>query len=408
MKRLLTVLAHEFKVTAANKAFVIITIIGPFLIAAIAILPSFLIQRTGNRIDPGTTVAVVGADEALIRHMRTALEPRDLIVEPVNSAEGATRRVQNEAIHGALLLPENYLEDLRYRYVSQTGTDLNVSEVLRSVVGDYVVRQRMAEAGLDPARIDDLTARPQLSVQRITETGVAEEQDFGSVILTAIVFVMMIYMTILFYGQIIGRSVLVEKTEKTVEIVLSSVSPQQLLFGKILGKGLAGLVQYAVWIGVALLLTELLAPGLELNLPTGLEPATFGFLLLFFILAFFLYATGYAAIGSGASDEQHMGQLGMPLIAMLIVPMVMASAIVMSPGGGFAVFLSYFPFTAPIVMFVRIMVQSPPAWEIVLSVAIMVVTIIAMVLLSAKIFRVGILMTGRRFKLSEILSWVRA
>lgn len=408
MKRLLTVLSHEFRMTAANKAFVIITIIGPFLIAAVAVLPSLLIQRTGNRIEPGTTIAVVGADESLVRHLREGLGPRNLSIEPMTRVEAATAQVQREEIHGALILPENYLENLQYRYVSQTGTDLNISESLRSVVGEFVVRQKMAQAGLDPARVRELTARPELSVQRITEGGAAQEQDFGSIILSAIMFVMMIYMTILFYGQIIGRSVLVEKTEKTVEIVLSSVSPRELLFGKILGKGLAGLLQYAVWISLALLLTEWLAPEVGLTLPTGLEPSTFAFLLLFFVLAFFLYATGYAAIGSGSTDEQHMSQLGMPFILMLVIPMVMASAIVMDPSGGFARVLSYFPFTAPIVMFVRVLVQTPPPWEILLSVGIMVVTIIGMVFLSAKIFRVGILMTGKRFKLSEILSWVRA
>lgn len=408
MNRLFTVLRHEFKVTAANKGFVIITIIGPFLIAAVALLPSLLIERSTGQIDPGTTVAVVGANQTLLDYMGEGLSSRNLTIEPVNSVESATARVREGEVQGALVLPENYLENLSYRYLSQTGTDISISESLRAVVGEYVVRERMSAAGLDPARVRELTAQPSLSVQKVTESGEAQEQDFGTIIAMTIVFVMMIYMTILFYGQIIGRSVLVEKTEKTVEIILSSVSPRELLFGKILGKGLAGLLQYAIWIGVALLITQWLAPEVGISLPSGLEPAVFAFLLLFFILAFFIFATGYAAIGAGASDEQHMGQLGMPLILMLVIPMVMVSAILMDPGGGLSQFLSFFPFTAPIVMFVRVMVQMPPVWEILLSVGIMVATIIVMVLLSAKIFRVGILMTGKRFKLSEILSWVRA
>jgi ABC-2 type transport system permease protein len=408
MKRLVTVLGHEFRMTAANKAFVVITIIGPFLLAAITILPSVLVQRTGERVEPGTTIAVAGADQALLEHMRTSLAENNLETMVVSDADAARQAVSSKDAHGALILPENYLEDLEYQYISETGTDLNVSQTLRSVVSEYVVSRRMIGAGLDPERVRDLTRRPQLRVRKLTETGATEEQDFGSIIITALVFVMLIYMTILFYGQMIGRSVLTEKTQKTVEILLSSVSPRELLFGKILGKGLAGLVQYAIWIGVALVISQWLGPRFGLTMPSGLEPALFGYLLLFFVLAFFLYATGYAAIGSGAGDEQHLGQLGIPLIMMLIIPMISASAIVISPGGTFSVVLSYFPFTAPIVMFVRVMVQTPPAWEIVLSVAVMVLTIVGMVLLSAKIFRVGILMTGKRFKLSEILSWLRA
>ena len=218
---------------------------------------------------------------------------------------------------------------------------------------------------------------------------------------------MLLYMTTLLYGQMIGRSVVVEKTSKTVEIMLSSIRPLDLLFGKLLGRGMAGLVQYGIWISVALLLIQVLGPAVNLTTSISLKPAHFGFLILFFILAFFLYSSIFAALGAGAEDEQHLGQLSWPFIMFLVIPMVLISPIVMNPTSLFVIILAYFPLTSPIVMFVRVLIGNPKAWEILICIAILISTIGVTILLSAKIFRVGILMTGKRMKVKEILRWIR-
>jgi len=218
----------------------------------------------------------------------------------------------------------------------------------------------------------------------------------------------MLYMTILIYGQAIGRSVLNEKVSKTVEIVLSSVSPLDLLFGKILGHALASLLQYAVWIGMGLLFINVLRPVIGITGLPRIPVSLIGYLLLFFLLGFFLYTALYSALGSAAQDESHFGQLGWPVIMFLVVPMVAVSGIIMNPNSSLVVFLSLFPMTAAIVTFIRLVVTGLPAWQILVSVAIQVVSVAGVILLSAKIFRVGILMTGKRYKLSEIVRWLRA
>ena len=218
---------------------------------------------------------------------------------------------------------------------------------------------------------------------------------------------MMIYMTVLLYGQLIGRSVVQEKTSKTVEIMLSSLSPRELMFGKILGLGIAGLIQYGVWFGMGIALITFIGPALNVQMPQAISVNNFVWLIVFFILAFFLYGAGYAAMGAAAEDEHHLGQLALPLIIFLIIPMVMISPMIMNPNSPFVVILSYFPMTAPIVMLVRILVHMPPLWEIALSLGIIISSVIGAGFLGAKIFRVGILMYGKRPKLTEVLHWIR-
>jgi ABC-2 type transport system permease protein len=189
--------------------------------------------------------------------------------------------------------------------------------------------------------------------------------------------------------------------------MLSSVHPRELLVGKIAGKAVASILQYAVWIGMALLFLNIIGPlvNVEINLAGGAE--NFVYLVAFFLLAFFLYSTIYAALGAASEDEQHLGQLGWPVIFFLVVPMVMIGAIAANPDSLLPRILSIFPLTAPIVMFQRLLIGSPAAWEVALSIALMVASIATIAVLAAKIFRIGILMTGKRFSLSEIVRWLR-
>ena len=217
---------------------------------------------------------------------------------------------------------------------------------------------------------------------------------------------MLLYMTVLLYGQLIGRSVVMEKTSKTVEIMLSSVTARDLMFGKILGLGLAGLLQYGVWVSMAMILTKLVGPLFNLAVPPGLSAGNLFWLVLFFILAFFLYASAYAALGAASEDEHNLGQIAWPLLMFLVIPLVMIGTLVTSPDSSLSVFFSLFPMTSPIVMLVRILVSPPPSWQIILCVALLLVSVAGMALLAAKIFRVGILMTGKRAKLKEILRWI--
>jgi ABC-2 type transport system permease protein len=405
MRKLFMVIKQEFRMTAANKVFIIITIIGPFLILAVSVLPG-LFAGSSTSVPEDTTVAVVGVSSSEFSEISSALQQSRIKAVRKTDPESAKTAVLEGRYKGMLTLPSDYVDANQYHYYSKTGTDIIVTETLQAVIGHMVITKRLAREGIDPSRVSALTARPQISVHKIeTESG-GRGQDFFSVFSTAMAFVMLLYMTVLLYGQMIGRSVITEKTSKTVEIMLSSVRPVQLLFGKILGKCLAGLLQYGIWIGVALVLAYIIGPSLNIQIPASLTLFNLLFLIIFFILAFFLYSAAYAALGAGAEDEQHLGQLAWPLILFLVLPLITMSGFIMNPGSTLAAVLSYFPMTAPIVMLIRVILDTPPAWEVFLSILLLLATITGFIFLSSKIFKVGILMTGKRFSIKEILRWV--
>lgn len=406
MSKLGKVTGHEFRMTAATKTFLILTILGPFLITAMAVLPTVLSSQ-GERKQ--IEIAAVGLPEGLYRQVAPPLEAMKI---KLTRWEGAVSeldsRVLRGQLYGYLSFPEDPMSASNLQLVSREVADFKIVALLKSMVGQAIVGERLRSSGLDSSSIRRMIAAPEITNQQITKSGQKVQQDLLSSILIGITFTMMLYMTILLYGQSIGRSVVQEKISKTVEIMLSSVDARDLLFGKILGQAAASLLQYAVWIGMALLFMRILGPSLNLNQLPQLSGALPLYLVLFFLLGFFLYAGLYAAMGAAAEDEHNLGQLSWPILLFLILPMVSVGAIVTNPASSYSVLLSLFPLTSPIVMFVRIMMSDPGAWQIFLSVALLVAAILSVMLLSAKIFRVGILMMGKRFKWREILRWIRA
>lgn len=407
--RLWTIVRMEFRLTAANKAFIILTILGPFLILAVTVLPSYLSMRGGVGGNAELTVAVVNADPVFLEGIRAPLaQNRIRVFDAQGSAATLDAEVNAGAIDGYLILPDDLARASRIQYVSKNVSDFRVMGVLQGVIGQSVVAGRLIQAGLAAEKVPSLVQPPLIETRQLAASGEKQNQDFLSVLMTGLTLSMLLYMTVLLYGQTIGRSVLTEKTSKTVEIMLSSVRPMELLFGKILGKAAASMLQYGVWMSLTAAFLSLFGSRLGVSIPIGGSLSTLAFLVMYFLLAFFLYCSLFAALGAASQDEQHLGQLSWPLIVFLVVPIVMISPIIGSPNSPLIVGLSLFPLTGSVVMFLRIVVGAATTAEILASVAILLVTIAGVILLSAKIFKVGLLMTGRRFRLGEILRWLRS
>lgn len=408
MRKLLAVAKREFKAAAANKTFVIMTILGPFLILAITVLPT-LLNNDPKIASSGKPVAIYAERDDAGAYLGAAFESQKIPSVRVEDASRAKERVLSGEYAGLVEVPARW-PDEEARYYSATGTDAALFGTSQGVLGALATELRVAEAGLSPEAAARLLSKPGFRVVKLG-ADLSEEtktdRDFMAVLFTALSFVMMIYMTVLLYGQMIGRSVVQEKTGKTVEVMLSSLSSRDLMFGKILGLGLAGMLQYGVWMGMGVLMIKVVGPLFSLSLPAAVTVSNFGWLVFFFLLAFFLYAAGYAALGAAAEDEHHLGQLAWPLILFLVIPMVMISTMIMNPASPLVLGLSYFPMTAPIVMLVRILVSAPAWWEVAASVGAILLAIVGVGFLGAKIFRVGILMTGKRPKIGEVLRWAR-
>lgn len=405
MRKVFPVIREEFKMTAANRAFIILTIIGPFLIAAVALLPGILAIKAANP-EKDYQIGVCAQDQSFVAQLGERLEERKIIFRRGEDLEIMKNQVISGELEGLLIIPDRYMEEKVFSYYTRQGGNLFVSEAIQGVLGGIIVSNRLAEEGLDPGRIASLTARPSLKTMIIDQQGEEKSQDVMEVLLIALTFVMMIYMTVILYGQSIGRSVLMEKTSKTVEILLSSVSPSAIMFGKMIGKGSAAILQSGVWVSMAIFIVKIVGPRFGLAIPAVLTVTNFLYLFSFFILAFFLYAAIYAALGAAAEDEQHLNQLLLPVLIFLMVPIFMFSGLVFNPESSIAIFLSFFPFTAPLVMLIRVLAARPPFPELLLCYGLLIATIGLTVILSARIFRVGILMTGKKFNFKQILSWL--
>lgn len=397
---------HEFSLVARTKTFVIITIIGPFLIFAITVLPSLFAQN-GEEFKKGAIIAVVGANDVIVQDLREAFSPHGVVVVKNNEIEALKKElITQNTFQGIVEIPSNITTSPFFNYYSTSGTDYLYWETIRDVIGSYLINERLKELEIDFNTYKSISSVPDVHVKKLSESGEEATGDIFAIIMASISFIMLLYMSILLYGQMIGRSVVVEKTSKTVELLLSSVRSDQIMAGKIIGIGGAGLLQYLIWIVAGIIIKTTISSTL-IVVPPIVNISNFIFLFIFFLLAFLLYASMYAALGAAAEDEQNLSQLAWPLIIFLVIPMVTISPIVMNPNSFFSIFLSYFPLTSPMVMFIRVLVDMPSVWELLLCFSILILSITFSIYFSSRVFRIGILLSGKKHTLKEIMKWMK-
>jgi ABC-2 type transport system permease protein len=285
-------------------------------------------------------------------------------------------------------------------------SDIEELRRLQNVLTQSVVEHRLTGRGLDPQAIKEWTRRVKLKEVKIVK-GVEKKGGFGREFLTSFSFAMMLYMVIVIFGVMVMRGVMEEKSSRMVELLLSSVKPVEMMIGKIVGIGLASLTQVGAWMATAALVSTYGGAMMGGDAPFTIEPGTVAYFAVFFILGYFLYATLYAVVGSVCSSEQDAQHLQILVVLPLMVPIFVMMFVMRHPEATASVVLSLIPFFSPVLMFVRINVLTPPAVEILGSILILVATIGAVVLGAARIYRVGILMYGKRATLPEIVHWLR-
>ncbi|HEX2758668.1 MAG TPA: ABC transporter permease [Thermoanaerobaculia bacterium] len=317
--------------------------------------------------------------------------------------------VQKERIKAYIVLTPQTLETGAAEWRAQS---VKAEVVMREQIANYVSRaatkERLKDRGVDPKVYDAARLRVDLEPHEAKEIESGESgKNVGMNLAISGVFFFLIYMSIFIYGSYIMRGVLEEKNNRIVEVIVSSVRPTTLMLGKILGIGLVGLTQYAVWACLALAVT---LPGAAAVIGMGeglphIPVATIGAFVLFFLLGYFLYSSLYAALSAPFNTEQEAQQFILIPGMMLILTSTTWFFAFNQPNGRLATVLSFFPFTAPLMMFMRISVQTPPLWQIATSVALLVATIVAVAWFAGRIYRVGILMYGKKPTLPEIFRW---
>ncbi len=414
LSKLRAVVRREYLERVRSKAFIIGTILGPILMGAIMVVPVFITGSGGKLL----RVAVLDESgvlqsqvEEALREARRNDEPR-FDVQPagegtVEARTAALRKaVVDGDLDGFLLLPEGAVEASAASYYGRTVSNQMDLSLIRGKVREVVVSHRLAEAGLDPGRVKDLTRYLEWRTIRLSEEG--EREDKGVAIIFALILLMILYATILMWGQVVMAGVIEEKSSRVIEVLASGVPPTQLLAGKLLGVGGAGLTQFLVW-SLSLLGISLAAAGpMPGNIPMPeISPLILVSFVAFFVRGFAFYASLYAAIGAAVNTIQEAQNFVFPIVIPLVLGLVCFPVILESPDGGLAVILSLIPFLTPLLMFLRIVVLTPPWWQIALSLVLLGASIWGVLWVSARIYRVGILMYGKKPTFPELMRWVR-
>ena len=320
-----------------------------------------------------------------------------------------SERVRKQEIDGYLILPPNILQHATAEFFGRNTGDVFTKGRIEDGLSEALREERLGAANIDVKVVRELSTPVRLQAFKIGDQG--EERDSGEGFILVFAAGFVIYLTILMYGQIILGAVIEEKETRIAEILFSSVKPFTLMMGKLTGISLVALTQLSVWglafatfavYGVAMLSRQ----GFTVNIP-NIAPVVFVYFALFFLLGYFVYATIYALIGSMVTTQQEGGQLAMPVILLLVVGFYLAFPVIRSPDSSFAFWVSMFPFFSPIAMLVRIVTQTPPFWQIALSLVIGFATVLLLTWLAGRIYRTGMLMYGKRATIPEVWRWVR-
>jgi len=409
---------------------VIGTLLTPFLLGALTILPGFLAARGGGQrqitvLDQSGNPALFEAlksqlsgsaedsggenDQSInLTHFsvtRVVVPPGQQIDDQYTAPYKA--EIQKDSNNAYLVLPPNVLEAAEVQYYLKNPSDFSSSIVERKL------RRAIQEARLAGAvpreRVASYLKSVELKTNRVGEGGKVTEESGLPGMIVAFVMLFFIYITILMYGITVMRGVIEEKQSRIVEVIASSVKPTQMMMGKLIGIGLVGLTQYAIWVGSAAAITAFgasMVASKGITMPK-LPMSLLIYFVIFFLLGYFLYATLYAMVGAMVSTEEEAQQAQMPVTMLIIVPMLLFGMVMNNPSSGTSIGLSMVPFFAPTLMMMRISLVNPPMWQIMLSIGGMVLAILAAVWLAGRIYRVGILMYGKRPSIAELGRWLR-
>jgi ABC-2 type transport system permease protein len=395
---------------------VIGTILGPLILGAMMIIPVFAMRSSGKLLRVAVlddTGALGQAVEDALRAARFDDKPRFDVQpaggDPPGTREAALKKAVLEGrLDGYLELPADAVEKGTASYFGRNVSNRLDLRTMERALSDVIVGVRLAGAGLDPAKVKDLTRELDLRTIRLSESG--EREDRGAAFIFAVILLMILYTSILMWGQIVMTSVIEEKTSRVVEVMASGVSSTTLLAGKLLGVGGAGLTQFLVWslslLGASLAMAGPLAGASPFTMPE-ITPLMLVSFVLFFLLGFFFYAALYASIGAAVNTVQEAQNLVFPVIMPIIVGMVSFPAAIEAPDGLLSVTLSMIPGISPLIMFLRIVVLTPPVWQVALSIGLLALGILGVLWVSARIYRVGILMYGKKPTFPELMKWVR-
>ncbi len=423
-RKIFAVIRREYIERVRTKAFWIGTALIPvFFMAYIGIQVATSHNAAGNR-----TVAVVDVSGRLYEPLARDLEEREtkaraerggksvhwiLTTRPVTGDLAATKEalrqeVLSKKIDGYLVLDPSLIEKDRIEYYSGSVSEYVAQNQLERAVNHVLLKERIERRGLPSDLSSELERHADLRPFKVTKAGATEEK--GAALFTVLIFMIILYTTFLMYGMQNMKGVIDEKTNRIVEVIIASVRPTELMIGKIVGIGLVGLTQYLIWSLIAMNLTLPAIAGILTTPESGIPQIPISMILyfiLFFVFGYFLYASIYTAIGAPFNTDQEAQQLSMVPMFFIVSVWAFFPSLMNNPNGGVAIFASLFPMTSPLAMFLRTSMGQPPGWQVALSIVLLIASTLLIAWVAGRVYRVGILMYGKKPTIPEIVRWVR-
>jgi ABC-2 type transport system permease protein len=421
MRKVWLVIKREYLVRIRSKVFIFTTVALPLLSAGMLIIPMMLATRESDHTlkialldDAGFSKIIAAGFTEKLKNGQPLFQLVRTIEQP-QSDQKARGELADQVRQGVLdcylVVPKGILEGKAVEFHTQNPGDFQTAAAVRGAVDHAVISQRLSNRGVQIDNLSELVRSAGFTLVKIGKRGESEEQ--GQTFIVVFSLVMILYITLVVYGVATMRSVLEEKTTRVVEILASSARPFQLLAGKILGVAGVGFTQFLIWTITALLISAYGAaiatavrPGVSIP-QFHIPPSLLIYGVLFFLAGYFLYASLYAAVGAMVSSDEESQQVQIPITLLIVVAFILYPAVMRDPTSRLSFAVSVIPFFSPILMVFRIGLQTPPFWQIALALALSVGTTVGVVYISAKIYRVGILMYGKRPSLVELLRWLK-
>lgn len=433
MKKFLAVVKREYLQRVRAKMFIVTTVLLPVAMSFFAVVPILVV----NIKTPAVRVVVVDQTGKLYDQFKQSLvgdEPdqeganarpqgrrglTSFVLEEINAQgqsidqlrDNLNQRLRARQIDGYIILPPDFLEHGQAEFFNNNPGDVFAPPTLQSALSRAVREQRLIEAKVDNRTREQLSRPVDLQSVKLGDTG-GQERNSNATFALVFALGFLMYLSILMYGQIVLGAVIEEKETRIAEILFSSVRPFTLMMGKLVGVSLVALTQLAIW---GLAFTAFALFGVNLLASRGVTSFSipeipfsyFVYFALFFLLGYFIYATIYALVGSMVTTAQEGGQLAMPIIVMLVVSFYLFLPVSRSPDSSFSFWVSMVPFSAPVAMVVRIVTHTPPFWQIALSLLIGFSSVLVIMWLASRVYRVGMLMYGKRASIPEAWRWAR-
>ena len=430
MRNLWLIIKREYLDRVRKRSFLVLTLLLPGIMTVLMLLPAKLMTM-GDKVQHIVVVTSTPQFGEMVRQRflspdtdtdddedansgTTASKQKpdqkyviDVDATPTEAERAVLRdKINSQAIDGYLWLSEDAIASGKITWVSRRMPDFSERSRLGETLNQVIQSERLSKNGVSADEAGRLLKPIKVESIRM-EGGREAKGSGGGKFVEVAVMVMLLYMAVLLYGISVMRSVLEEKNSRILEVLLSSATSTELMAGKLLGVGAVGLTQILVWVVIAVVFAF---PGMAMQ-PSLSEfqvpPTVLVAFAVFFLLGYLLYSTMYAAIGAITTTEQEGQQLQFFIIIPLVLSVFMLAPVVRNPDAAMMVWMSMVPFFAPVVMYARIVVQTPPLWQIALSVFLLIATIAGLLVLCARIYRVGILIYGKRPNLPEIMKWLK-